>query len=169
MKEPFAAPLSRLIRVDPLPRDGMDVNVVADADELARIAKFNDLIDLKSLSAALHLAPRAKGRIAVSGRLSASATQTCVVTLEPIPAEIDASVDATFAPSHGSAEAPDTEDEDPPEPIVNGMADIGAVVSEFLTLNLDPYPRKAGVAFTSDEEDEKASPFAALSEMPPKK
>ena len=61
MKEASAAPLSRLIRVDPLPRDGIDVNVVADADERARIAKFNDLVDLKSLSATLRLVPRAKG------------------------------------------------------------------------------------------------------------
>ena len=48
MKELSPAPLSRLIRVDPLPRDGIDVNVVADADELARIAEFNDLVDVKS-------------------------------------------------------------------------------------------------------------------------
>jgi uncharacterized metal-binding protein YceD (DUF177 family) len=169
MKELAPAPLSRLIRVDPLPRDGIDVAVVANADELARIAAFNDLVELKDLSATLHLEPRAKGRVAVTGRLNASLTQSCVVTLEPLAATMDAPVEAIFAPGPRSAENATGPDEDPPEPIVNGMADVGAVVSEFLTLNLDPYPRKEGAAFTAVEDDVEASPFKALAERSTKK
>lgn len=171
MKELAPAPLSRLVRVDPLPPDGIDVSLLAKPDELARIAAFNDLVELKSLSAALHLVPRAKGRVAVTGRLNASLIQSCVVTLEPISADIDAPVEAVFAPGQGSAESAKAidVDEDPPEPIINGMADVGALVSEFLTLSLDPYPRKQGAAFTVVEDEAKNSPFAPLAERPAKK
>ena len=37
--------------------------------------------------------------------------------------------------------------EDPPEPIVNGAIDLGALAAEFLMLGLDPYPRKPGAVF----------------------
>lgn len=38
----------------------------------------------------------------------------------------------------------DFEDSDPPEPILDGKIDLGAVVAEQLSLGLDPYPRRAG-------------------------
>jgi hypothetical protein len=38
-------------------------------------------------------------------------------------------------------------EDDPPEPIVDGIIDLGAVTLEFLALALDPYPRKPGVSF----------------------
>ena len=36
---------------------------------------------------------------------------------------------------------------EPPDEIVNGKIDLGAVAAEFLALGLDPYPRKPGVDF----------------------
>lgn len=36
---------------------------------------------------------------------------------------------------------------DPPDPITDGKIDLGTLASEFLTLGLDPYPRKPGVSF----------------------
>ena len=55
---------------------------------------------------------------------------------------------------------------DPPEPIVNGRIDLGAVTAEFLALGLDPYPRKPGVAYEpAPERDPADSPFAALAKM----
>ena len=58
--------------------------------------------------------------------------------------------------------------EDPPDPIVDGKIDLGALAAEFLALGLDPYPRKPGVAFDPPEpQGGRDSPFAALAE--PKK
>jgi hypothetical protein len=53
---------------------------------------------------------------------------------------------------------------DPPEPIENGMIDLGRVATDALYLAVDPYPRKPGAVFepvveAADPEDH---PFAAL-------
>ena len=59
-------------------------------------------------------------------------------------------------------------DEDEPDPIVDGRIDIGALAAEFFALGLDPYPRKAGVAFERPAEPEgEATPFSALKDKKP--
>ena len=59
-----------------------------------------------------------------------------------------------------------SETPDPPDLIVNGLFDLGALAAEFLALALDPYPRKPGVSFVETapeaEGPESVSPFAAL-------
>lgn len=57
-------------------------------------------------------------------------------------------------------------EEDPPDPIIDGRIDLGALAAEFLALGLDPYPRKPGVVFEPIEsEPEEESPFAALARL----
>ena len=48
-------------------------------------------------------------------------------------------------------------DYEPPDEIVNGQIDLGALTAEFLVLGLDPYPRKPGVdfQFRGDEETDR--------------
>jgi hypothetical protein len=59
----------------------------------------------------------------------------------------------------GESEIPD-----PPEPIENGVIDLGRLATDVLFLAIDPYPRKPGAVFkpvvtAADPEDH---PFAAL-------
>ncbi len=37
--------------------------------------------------------------------------------------------------------------DEPPEPLVGGTVDLGAIATEFLILGIDPYPRKPGAEF----------------------
>ena len=168
MTAPNALPLSRLVRVDPLPRDGLDVTVEASAEERAKLAAFNDLVSLDALKAVFQLHPLAKGKVRVVGRLHADVVQSCVVTLEPVPAHVDAPISVDFAPEIPDQEEVGEEDDDLPEPIVNGMIDLGQIAAEFLTLNLDPYPRKQGATFEAptdiDEIAPRESPFKKLAE-----
>ena len=54
-------------------------------------------------------------------------------------------------------------DDEPPEMLVDGKIDLGAIATEFLLLGIDPYPRKAGVEFAPIKADDaEARPFAAL-------
>ncbi len=54
-------------------------------------------------------------------------------------------------------------DDEPPEPLVDGTVDLGALATEFLILGIDPYPRKAGAQFAPPKvEDAGEHPFAAL-------
>ena len=54
-------------------------------------------------------------------------------------------------------------DEEPPEPLIGGKLDLGAIATEFLILGIDPYPRKPGAQFSPPKADDAgAHPFAAL-------
>jgi hypothetical protein len=56
--------------------------------------------------------------------------------------------------------------QDPPDSIIHGQIDLGALAAEFLALNLDLYPRKPGVTFENmyvgGEASGTDSPFAGL-------
>ena len=55
---------------------------------------------------------------------------------------------------------------DAPEPLIGNSVDLGAIASEFLMLAVDPYPRKAGVAFEPPaKEADTGGPFAALAAL----
>lgn len=160
-------PLSRLIDVMRIPPRGQDVHVEATAEECAALAQDFGLPAIRSLSGDYHLKTSAKG-INVTGVVKASITQICVTTLEPFDSAIEEEVEVDFAESSGMPAEPPTDinEYEPPDEIVNGQIDLGALTAEFLALGLDPYPRKPGVDFDyRDPSDEKDSPFAALNKL----
>ena len=164
-------PFSRPIRVETIPREGLEMRVEADEAERAALAAFNGLPAIGKLVATFSLKHGAGGAIVVRGEVAADVTQTCVVTLEPFEASLVEQIDTRFAPPserlRRPAEDPRFEDEDRPDPIVDGKIDLGALTAEFLTLGLDPYPRKPGVAFESPKAkpESPASPFSALADQ----
>ena len=137
------------------------------------MAEAAGLREMSSARAAFDLSHRSDERVHVTGRVQARVGQTCVVTLEPIENAIDEEVDLIFAPAEEIAPQIDAEDDDedgastmaePPEPIENGMIDLGRLAADVLYLAIDPYPRKEGAVFEPqvtavDPEDH---PFAAL-------
>ena len=160
-------PLSRLIDVMKIPPRGQDVHVEATAEECEALARDFGLPAIRSLSGDCHLKPSAKG-INVTGVVKASITQICVTTLEPFDSAVEEEVEVDFAESSGMPAEPPTDinEYEPPDEIVNGQIDLGALTAEFLALGLDPYPRKPGVDFDyRDPSDEKDSPFAALNKL----
>jgi hypothetical protein len=102
-------------------------------------------------------------------------TQTGAVSLEPFETLVSTSVDVNFAPSDRPLGEPASRNipagalasqHDPPDPIINGQIDLGALAAEFLAFNLDLYPRKPGVTFADmhvgGEASGPESPFAVL-------
>lgn len=153
---------SRPTRVEPLPRDGLDVEIEANAAERAALARLNGLPAVERLSASFHIAKWRRG-VHVEGELSARVTQTCVVSLEPFDVDIDEPIDVKFLPAEAMPAHSESVDEDAPDEMVDGRIDLGALTSEFLTLALDPYPRKPGVAFEPPATPgERESPFSRL-------
>jgi uncharacterized metal-binding protein YceD (DUF177 family) len=60
------------------------------------------------------------------------------------------------------------DEEDPAEPLEDGVIDLGGVLIEQFTLALDPYPRAPGASLEAPAEegvDKPGSPFAALSKL----
>ena len=157
-------PPSRLVDVRNVPPAGRHVHVHATAEECEALARDFGLAGIEALSADLNLTSTAKG-IHVVGEVKASVTQICVASLEPFDSTITERVEVDFAEPSGMPPEPPTEmhEYEPPDEIVNGKIDLGAVAAEFLALGLDPYPRKPGVDFDfKDPADAEMSPFAAL-------
>ncbi len=160
-------PLSRLVDVMNIPPRGQEIHVETNAEERAALAKDFGLPCIRALSADFKLANSAKG-VHVTGVVKASITQVCVVTLDSFDSDMEEEVEVDFAEPSGMPPEPPTDinEYEPPDEIVNGQIDLGALAAEFLALGLDPYPRKPGVDFDyRDPGDVKDNPFAALSKL----
>lgn len=173
-----AVPFSRPLDLSSVGEDGLSVTVTARDAERAALARLNGLVAIDRLEAALVVSREGRWGARVRGRLEAVVQQTCVVTLDVFEAEIDESVDVEFRPEseiaaleaqRARAKETDAPLEDLPDPIVGGRIDLGVLASEFLSLALDPYPRKPGVAYaepaSTPEDRAQDSPFAVLSRL----
>jgi len=161
------------IVVAQIPETGLHRDIEADPTVRDVVADMGGLREVLLAQASFDLTPMSGGRFHVAGRVRARIGQTCVVTLEEIENDIDEPVDLIFAPPEqipemaalvDEAEESDEGVPDPPEPIENGVIDLGRVATDALFLAVDPYPRKAGAVFepvveAADPEDH---PFAAL-------
>jgi hypothetical protein len=168
-----ADPWSLRIAVEQIPDTGLHRDLQADAAARDGMAELAGLREILSASASLDVTPSGGGRFHVVGRVQARIGQTCVVTLDPIENDIDEPIDLIFAPPDQIPELADLVDDaaesdaevpDPPEPIENGMIDLGRLATDALFLAIDPYPRKPDAVFeplvaAADPEDH---PFAAL-------
>ena len=171
-----AARFTRMLAVETMPECGLDMDVRASEAECAALADTCGLAAVHDFEAGFHVRKLDRDRVKVTGSLRARVTQICVVSLEPFDALIHADIDVDFAPlgqlasskitSGGGPVAALHGGEDPPDPIVDGKIDLGALATEFLVLNLDFYPRKPGVSFEGTdvraEPADKNSPFAVL-------
>ena len=93
-----AGPLTRVVRVDALPREGQTVTIEASPAERKALASLHGLPAIAALTATLRLEPAGSGGARVTGAVHGELTQTCVVSLEPFEATVDEAVDVRFAP-----------------------------------------------------------------------
>jgi uncharacterized metal-binding protein YceD (DUF177 family) len=173
-----ADPWSVPVIVAQIPDTGLHRDIEAGRATRDAMAEIAGLREILSASAALDVTPKGGGRVHVAGRVRARVGQTCVVTLDPIENDIDEEIDLIFAPPEQIPDLSDLVDEtaesdtevpDPPEPIENGMIDLGRLATDALFLGIDPYPRRPDAVFelpvvAPDPEDH---PFAALKALQP--
>ncbi|QJE72679.1 DUF177 domain-containing protein [Aerophototrophica crusticola] len=171
-----APEMSRVVIADTVSTGGKSLTIDSKPEERAALAKRFDLVAIDSLTATLRLR-RVRGEmVKVTGSLSADVVQTCVVTLDPVPAHVEEEFSALFAPDHLLPKEEEEEEmtfsvemleEDVPEAMPGGRIDVGELVAQHLSLALDPYPRKAGISF--EEIDEGAEPDSAPVQAEPAK
>ena len=177
MSDENANPFSRKLRIETI-GEGKSGKVEASPDARNAITRLLDLVALDRLVFDYRLAPSSGHRLRMTGRLSASVVQTCVVSLDPVPSELDVPVETEFWPEGAFAALEKTAEADPgaslldwPEPIEDGTIDLGKVVYETLATALDPYPKKVGARFEWQERaaeegtSAKSGPFAALERL----
>jgi len=167
--DPWRVPIA----VAQIPDTGLHRNIDADQATRNAVAVVGGLREVLSVQASFDVTPKSGGRYHVAGHVRARVGQTCVVTLEEIESDIDEPIDLIFAPPEqipqmaalvDEAEESGDDTPDPPEPIENGIIDLGRLATDALYLGVDPYPRKADAVFeplvaAPDPEDH---PFAAL-------
>src|ERR1700722_3798557 len=116
-------------RLENLPETAQHFDLVPDAAVRAAVAGVANLRNLPRLAASFDVTRRGADGLHVSGSVSATVGQTCVVTLEPLVNEIDETVDLTFVPrpaAEADAEPRDVKWDDP-EPLIEGKVDLGAL------------------------------------------
>jgi uncharacterized protein DUF177 involved in 23S rRNA accumulation len=169
------APWQVPVTVEGVAETGRHFDLVAENDVRAAVARVVGLRDLARLEAKFDVTRHGADGLRVSGRVSATVGQNCVVTLEPLTNEVEEDIDILFAPPSpverraGDGEAAEKDSERPerswsgPEPLIGGVVDLGALATEFLILGLDPYPRKPGAVFELPQDVKPdPGPFAAL-------
>ena len=176
-----SGPFSRQIDVAQAEDKTLRVTITANEAECAELALQDALPAIAQFSAKFEVTSAGRGRVEVKGEVRARVTQICVVSLDPFETDVVQPVELSFASPQDveRAEAayakrheedPDAADiPEPPDPIINGRIDLGAIAAEQLVLGLDPYPRKPGAAFPSElaqvGEIAEVSPFAALAKL----
>ncbi len=154
-----------------IPDDGLRVERSATIQELATLGAALEVLAFARLDARYTIEPLLDGRYRLSGELSAALEQSCVVTLDPVPAEIAESLDVEFWPAETLAASPAATSDhsalsaDDLEPIESHRLAVGRIIYETVAAALNPYPRAPGVEFEdaqSPKESTGPSPFAAL-------
>ena len=87
---------SRPVKVETLPRDGLEQMLTATPEERSALASENELADIAVLNANFVLKRSGRG-VRVKGTVHAEVTQICVVSLDPFPVVIDEDVDVRFS------------------------------------------------------------------------
>ena len=137
--DPWRVPVA----VAQIPETGLHRDIEADQAIRNAVADVGGLREVISVQASFDVTPTSGGRFHVAGRVRGRVGQTCVVTLEDIEADIDEPIDLTFAPPEqipqmatlvDEAESGDEDTPDPPEPVDNGLIDLGRVATDALYL-----------------------------------
>lgn len=165
--------------------------LTADANTRQKLAERFGILSIESLEANITITREANGfTLYVKGNFDANITQSCVTTLEPVPAHLAEAFEAwyldetnvtSFARARKSRQAPaaDADDEieenpmpderDDPEALIDGVMDIGELVAQYISLALPAFPHSPKAkeqGFLGDEADLKPeSPFSALKDL----
>ena len=174
---PSAAAFNRMVKLDAVGAMGLEYSFIAEPGECAALATRYEILAVAGLRATADLERPGAGAVA-RVHFVADVVQSCVITLEPVEARIDQRFEVKFMPQDG---AKSVENSGAAEqsvlagdvaPIRDGVFDLGAVVAEYFSLAIDPYPRKPGIEFIAADyndgetvDSDERRPFSALSDM----
>ncbi len=162
------------VRIADVPAGGVHVRRRdVPPDDLAAFAAWIGVDAMSALDLDIHVRPYRGDGLAVEGKVTATVTQTCVVTLEPVENVIAEEVEVTFRPEdklkahlvHDEEDGLSIDASVADDPLLGNGIDAAAIAAEFLALGVDPYPRKPDAAFEPPEDGAEISPFAGLSKL----
>lgn len=167
-----APEFSRLIAVEGIsPDKARKESIEANADECKALAKRFDLRELCFLKGDITIRRIEGGDVVrLQGKFAAEVVQTCVVSLQDVHEDISGEFETFFAEKNGRREEDDLDfledDDNAPEAVINGNIDLGELIAQYLSLELNPYPRAPGVSLAAQLAEvgvgTKSNPFAVL-------
>ena len=158
------------------------IRVAASEEQRKALCQRLDLSAISSLSADITL-HREKGSIIhVNGLMKANVMQHCVMTMDPVQTQIEETFEGWYADQDrivmltkarherlgrlADSEIPILDESEDPEPLVNGMIDVGELVVQNLSLAIDAFPRRRGLEDTEIVEVSVGDEGAALRKNP---
>ena len=178
---------SRLLGLEKIKTQGMDVDISATPQECQALARRFGLVAINKLEAKLDLRrhDHAGGpEYTVEGDFSAAVVQPCAITLEPIETCVASRLAVRYMSPQALGEFEEQQgqdlslglEEEDIEVLPEGALDLGELVAQYLAISLESYPRKPGIdlgAFGIEPDDEKgaqpkqgeANPFAVLKKI----
>ena len=169
-RAPAILEFSRVVSVDEIGRDGLVLEISADAKERSALAERFGLESLHAFEGTARLSALGDGRVCLKVTFGADVVQSCVVTLEPVTSHISERFEVVYAPAtevEDEAEVfIDVASEEPPEPLIGGRLDVGEMMAQHLAMAIDPYPRSPdapdGSWHLGEEEAMREGPFDKL-------
>lgn len=163
---------SRIADVSRIPTTSMVMDITANASECKALAERFGIPSVDGLTAKVVLKSLGGGRIRVSGELAARVKRISVVSLEEFEEEVKDSFSVLYEPEGAEISLRtneidlDATEEEEKEIIEDGKIDVGELVAEYLSLGLDPFPRRSGEEFMPYGETEtRENPFSVLEKL----
>lgn len=178
---------SHFIEADTVESKGLKLDISPNAEERKNLSIRLGIQGVKDLKAHIEL-NRIRGNAVVhaKGTLSADVVQECVVTGKPVEEHVEDEFEGWYTDPEsaisfskarkereakkGPSEQPIMEEAEDPEAIINGQIDLGDLVTQYLSLALNPYPHAPGVKFEVGDDQEAQgrkrmdNPFEGLKE-----
>lgn len=178
---------SHFFDIDDLKGPKTKVSIEADEEERHDMARRLNVVSVNKATADLVLEQTSGGHtVHVTGKFDINVTLECVVTLEPFDQDLSEPVEGWFADkdktvsfaaakrdkeaSHSRGEVEMMEESEDPEAIIDGVIDLGELVTQHMSLAIPAYPKKKGVKYEIGDDnvqiDENSplrkNPFEAL-------
>lgn len=185
MNEILESEWSHYIDAEEVTAEKLRLSITPDKEARKNLVRRLGVLNFDTLKADLVLQREQGGMVIhVSGHITATLQQSCVVSLDPVETKVNENFEAWFADQDQAialakvkhdqqakmnGETPILEEQEDPEPIVDGKIDLGELVTQHLSLSINPYPHAEGVHYEyGDDEPQKVpeafknNPFAAL-------
>lgn len=176
---------NRPIDVTTIPAKGRRYKFEATDEELQALTVRYGVESLSELRAECHIKPARKGAFKLTASFDVDIVQACGISLEPVTETISGefSLDLKQPPRPGVHQKPRKEteiefdfDEEDSEILTSNLIDVGEMIAQHLSLEINPYPRSSkatgeelGQKIIQEEEfvegKDKVNPFNVLKSM----
>ena len=174
---------SHFFDVDDIEANRAELDISASEEEREDVARRLNVVAINSITADLVITRESSGGFFhVNGSFEALVVQECVVTLEPIETKVSEPVEGWYADKQGAVsfaaakreregaksqgEVEILDESEDPEALIEGVIDLGELVTQHLSLAIPPYPHKEGAEYEVTDDKFKLNENSPLRKNP---